>query len=124
MNQSQSSNQETDNDFLITEKRYPITALWIFKSPILIFIVSIIAFVFGLWFPYLVIAFPILLIANPLMRTNFHFALEPKHFMVRQGVLSKKQRIFPYGVIQSVFVKQDLFDRIFGLASFKISESI
>lgn len=106
-----------------TEKNYPITKLWIFKAPIIIFIISIIALFFGRWYPVLVLAFPIYLIANPLIRANFHYSTEPKFFVVRQGVISKKQRHLPYGVIQNVFVKQDLFDRIFGLASLRVENA-
>ena len=110
-------------DKIVTEKDYPITTLWVFKAPIIMFLVSAIALFFGIWFPYLVIAFPILLIINPLNRANFHYSLEDKFFIVRQGILSKKQRTVPYGVIQNVFVKQDLFDRIFGLALLSIENA-
>jgi len=108
---------------LVTEKDYPITKLWIFKTPIIIFVISVAALFFGYWFPYLVIAFPILLIVNPLIRANFHYSTEEKFFVVRQGILSKKQRNLPYGVIQNVFVRQDLFDRIFGLASLRVENA-
>ncbi len=106
-----------------TEKEYPISMLWVFKTPIMIIIVSIIALLFGYWFPYLVLLFIILLIANPLIRANFHYSTEDKFFLVKQGVLSKKQRNLPYGVIQNVFVKQDIFDRIFGLASLRVENA-
>ncbi len=108
---------------VITEKDYPITKLWIFKTPIIIFLVNAVALFFGYYFPYLVLAFPIMLIANPLIRANFHYSLDDKFLIVRQGVISKKQRNMPYGVIQNVFVKQDLFDRIFGLASLRIENA-
>jgi len=108
---------------IVTEKNYPITKLWIFKAPIIIIVISIAALFFGYYFPYLVIALPIYLIANPLIRANFHYATEEKFFTVRQGVFSKKQRNLPYGVIQNVLVKQDWFDRIFGLASFSVENA-
>jgi len=108
---------------IVTEKNYPITKLWIFKAPIIIVVITIVALFFGYYFPYLVIALPIYLIANPLIRANFHYSLDDKYFRVRQGVISKKQRNLPYGVIQNVFVEQDLFDRIFGLASLRIENA-
>jgi uncharacterized membrane protein YdbT with pleckstrin-like domain len=103
-----------------TEKEYPITLLWIFKVPIMMFIVMAIGFAFNIVIPYLVIAFPIYLIANPLIRYYFHYSVEDKYLVVNQGVIKRSQRNLPYGVIQNVFVKQDLFDRIFGLASLRI----
>lgn len=108
---------------LKTEKDYPITALWVFKAPIIILIIGIIGLFFGVWFPYLVIAFPYFLIYNPLVRMNFHYSTEEKFFMVKEGIISKAQRNLPYGVIQNVFVKQDVFDRIFGLASLAVENA-
>lgn len=111
-----------DNE-IVTEKNYPITTLWIFKAPIIIVLISIAALLFGYYFPYLLIALPIYLIANPLIRANFHYSLDDKFFNVKQGVISKKQHHVPYGVIQTVFVKQDIFDRIFRLASLRIENA-
>lgn len=108
---------------IVTEKNYPITTLWIFKAPIICIVITIVALFFGYYFPYLVIAIPIYLIANPLIRINFHYSTEDKFFLIKQGVFSKKQRNLPYGVIQNVFVKQDLFDRIFGLASLRVENA-
>lgn len=108
---------------IVNEKNYPITKLWIFKAPIIIIVISIVALLFGYYFPYLVIALPIYLIANPLIRANFHYSTDEKYFTVRQGVFSKKQRNLPYGVIQNVLVKQDWFDRVFGLASFSVENA-
>lgn len=108
---------------IVTEKEYPITKLWIFKAPIIITVISFVAIIFGYYFPYLLIALPFYLIANPLIRANFHYSTEEKFFVVTQGVFSKKQRNLPYGVIQNVLVKQDLFDRVFGLASFSVENA-
>lgn len=108
---------------IITEKNYPITKLWIFKAPIIIILMNIIALFFGYYFPYLALALPVMLVANPLIRANFHYSLDENFFNVRQGVISKKQRNLPYGVIQNVFVKQDIFDRIFGLASLRVENA-
>ena len=53
----------------------------------------------------------------------FHYSLEEQFLSVRQGFLSKQQRHIPYGVIQNIFIKQDLFDRLFGLASVAIENA-
>lgn len=109
---------------VVSEKDYPITILWIFKSPIIILLVNLIALMVGYYFPVLVAMFPVLLIYNPLVRASFHYRLESKYFFVKSGVISKKERNLPYGVIQNVFVKQDLFDRIFGLATLRVENAI
>jgi len=110
----------TNSEVVKTEKDYPVTWLWVFKAPLIYLILSIVAFLFGYWFPVLVILFPYWLIVNPLTKANFHYALEKDYFVIHQGILSKKQRNLPYGVIQNVLVKQDIFDRIFGLASIMV----
>lgn len=126
-------------DEIITEKNYPIQGLWVFKS--------IIAFLFVLIFlvPYFLISsrpgetskdttinfylvviagFAIFnLIITILRRANFHYSIDEKFLTLKQGVLSKQQRHLPYGVIQNLLVKQDLFDRIFGLASLTIENA-
>ncbi len=106
-----------------TEKEYPITLLWVFKAPIILLFFLIIAFFFGFLLIYALVALPIFLIANPIIRSRFHYSVENKYFVINQGVFRKIQRNLPYGVIQNVFVKQDLFDRIFGLASLKIEDA-
>jgi hypothetical protein len=115
------SSGATLNNFIATEKEYPITTLWVFKAPMIIILLNIVTF--GYYFFYLVLAIPIMLIINPLTKKNFHYSLEKETLIVNQGILSKKQRNLPYGVIQHVFVRQDLFDRIFGLASLRIENA-
>ncbi len=112
-----------ENNKIITENDYPIAKLWMFKAPIIIVLINVVALFFGRYYPVLVLAFPVYLIVNPLIRGNFHYSLEEKFLIIRQGVISKKQRNLPYGVIQNVFVKQDLFERIFGLATLRIENA-
>jgi uncharacterized membrane protein YdbT with pleckstrin-like domain len=111
-------------DNTLTEKNYPITILWIFKAPIIFVAISAVAILFGYWFPYLVILVPFYLIANPLIRKNFHFSTDEKFLVVNHGVFSKKHLNLPYGVIQNIIVKQDWFDRVFGLATLSIENAI
>ncbi len=107
----------------ITEKDYPVTLLWAFKSPIIFGLFLIVLFVVGYYSLPLVFFAIFTLIANPLLRTNFHYSLDEHFFQLKQGVIAKKQRNLPYGVIQNVFLKQDLFDRIFGLATLRIENA-
>jgi uncharacterized membrane protein YdbT with pleckstrin-like domain len=111
------------NDTLITEKVYPVSTLWVIKLPLIFVLVNVVALLFGLYFPYLVLAIPVLLVTNPLNKKSFHYALEDKFLVVDQGFLSKKHRTLPYGVIQNVLLKQDLFDRMFGLANVRIENA-
>lgn len=123
---------------IITEKDFPIREVWILKPVLPHLIMSIILLFIILIFPYYnegILRFKLticiiyfcltifILIDSYIERTNFHFILDKKFLTFKQGLISKKQRNFPYGVIQSIFIKQDLFDRIFGLASLTIENA-
>ena len=60
---------------------------------------------------------------KPLERANFHYILDSQYITIKQGIFSKKERHIPYGVIQHIFVKQDLIDRILGIASLAIENA-
>ena len=114
---------------ILTERDFPIQFVWLYKPLISSLFVALLTFSmmrFG-YTNYFLIAFvvyvPIGFVISVLQRHNFHFALEEKFLLLRQGVLSKEERNVPYGVIQHVFVKQDLFDRVFGLASVAIENA-
>jgi len=124
-------------DEIITEKNYPVQGLWILKS-IIGSLLSLIILVPLLWFSRfseskdseislyipLIIIFAIFhFIVTILRRATFHYSIEGQFLTLKQGILSKQQRHIPYGVIQNLFVKQDLFDRIFGLASLAIENA-
>ena len=114
---------------MLTEQDYPIQFVWLYKS--LIGSLFVVLFTFTMIkfgnINYFLIAFvayaPIAFVVSVLQRHNFHFALEEKFLLLRQGVLSKEERNVPYGVIQHIFVKQDLFDSVFGLASVAIENA-
>lgn len=114
---------------IITEQNYPIQFKWVFKSligMIIYSVVSLILFIFGYYNLYLIILIlytPIYFIILILRRSNFYFSIEDKFLTLKQGILSKQQRHIPYGVIQNVFVKQDIFDRIFNLASLTLENA-
>ncbi len=133
-------------DVIITEKDYPIRGLWVFKSIIYYLVVFIVIAIFffnwsisyddlSLWeslfkdselkiyFWVYVAVVPFSLMMAILRRATFHYSIEPQFLTLRQGILSRQQRHIPYGVIQNLFVKQDLFDRIFGLASLTIENA-
>ena len=117
----------------ITEKNYPIEGKWIFKSAVgsslvLLFFIPIFFLELAkgkfdfVMIIYLVVPLGHFIIVS-LQRANFHYSIEDKFMILNQGILSKQQRNIPYGVIQNIFVKQDLFDRVFGLTSLAIENA-
>lgn len=117
----------------VTEKTYPIQTRWIFKSIFGIafaLVLLIMFYIFGVQGDqinlYAIVYFgsiPIYFIKVLLQRANFHYVLEDKYVTIRQGIFSKQERHIPYGAIQHIFVKQDLIDRIFGIASVAIENA-
>lgn len=123
----------------ITEKEYPIRGLWVIKSIltsgylfILVVVVPLLFYRPNIRNKFEINASLILLIIFIisdsvirifLQRMTFHYAVEEKFLTLEQGIFSKQQRHIPYGVIQNIFVKQDPFDRVFGLASLTIENA-
>jgi len=122
---------------IITEKNYPIQGLWIFKS-VIGYLLSLIILAPYFWllrfseskdseislYILLIIVFAIFhFVITILRRATFHYSIEGQFLTLKQGILSRQQRHIPYGVIQNLLVKQDLFDRIFGLASLVIENA-
>jgi uncharacterized membrane protein YdbT with pleckstrin-like domain len=58
-----------------------------------------------------------------LQRLNFHYFIENDFLTLKQGILAKQEKHIPYGVIQNIFIKQDLLDRVFGLTSLIIENA-
>lgn len=62
----------------------------------------------------LILSAPLIIaILNVLVRTKLHFGIEEKFLVLDEGVISKKHRTMPYGVIQNILVEQNFFGRIF-----------
>jgi len=127
---------------IITEKNYPIQKLWAFKPAINSLLTPLLASSVGLVLLRLnknnkaffhlaisiivgwgILSLIITFIATLLEIANFHYSIREKFLIIKQGILSKQQRHIPYGAIQNLFVKQDLFDRFFGLASLTIENA-
>lgn len=131
LNSSQTSSQIPSAPLVeqITENNYPVQPIWVLKSMlgfVFAFTISIFLLLIGYINFYLILLIlytPIYFIIVVLRRKNFHYLIDKEFMVIKQGVLSKKQRNIPYGVIQNVFVKQDLFDRLFGLASVTIENA-
>lgn len=120
-------------DGVITEHNYPVEGIWVLKS-ILGSLIALLIFgsfyIFGindgetsLYLVIIAVFIPFYIAYAALRRATFHYAIDTKFLNLQQGILNKQQRHIPYGVIQNVFVKQDLFDRLFGLASLALENA-
>ncbi len=124
---------------VINEQNYPIQRRWILES--IIGCVLRLAALFSLilivpsgsrwasfrdifwenpWAWVLYVFFTFLIVADALQRVTFHYSIEDGFLTLRQGVLTREESQIPYGGIQDIFVKQDLLDRVFGLATLTI----
>lgn len=119
----------------VTEKTYPVEDKLLIKSVIQ----SIIGSVFFSFYItgkipnsghdlfiiiFIILAFGLFsFIFAWLWRKFFHYSLGAQFVTVRQGVISKTKRDFPYGVIQNIHVKQDLFDRALGITTIVIENA-
>jgi uncharacterized membrane protein YdbT with pleckstrin-like domain len=118
---------------IITEKTYPIQLLWAAQNLVILIVFVlvfigvisglssilegkdvIISFFYPMWFIFfgIVTYIPVYLTIK-----NFHFSLDKEFITINQGVLSKKQRQLPYGVIQDIVVGQSFVERLFGIAN-------
>lgn len=126
----------------INEQVYPIQPVWILSTILKTIIVNILVFLFvlgiillepsnstrfyGNMIVYVVWSLLALLIHffyMVLTRANYHYSFDDSLLIIRYGILSKKNRNLPYGIIQNITVKQGLADRIFGLATLKIENA-
>src|SRR3989338_3023567 len=112
-----------ENNQIITEKNYSITLRWVLSIPLVLFLINIIIFIFGYIDIRLIIIMIASLVWTPIVRSMFHYSIGEKFLDIKQGVIYKKTRHLPYGVIQTVFVKQNILDRILGIASLSIEDA-
>ena len=123
---------------IITEKKYPVSWLWVLQSISryfsgLIVLVLLLVFspfiqnmVFNLIgdleeiYPYLIIAALIsvgYLMKPILRRKRFHYSFKDNDVKVEQGIISKQEKEILYSTIVNVEIKQDLLDKIYHLYS-------
>lgn len=129
----------------ISEQDYPIHDLWIFKPILGQILGGIIFTIFVLGnhtnspdqvsstnntgasiFIYALIVIVFVTVGTTvrmLQRANYHYLLEDHYLTLKQGIIKKQQRHIPYGVIQNLFIKQDLLDRMFGLGALSIENA-
>lgn len=116
-----------------SEVDFPIESRWRYKHALGV-VIAIIFFIPVLilewetmrFVPYLFLLIsyiPISIIILSLKRSHFHFSVGEDFFTVRQGIVTRLERKIPFSVIQHIFVSQDLFDRVCGLASLTIENA-
>lgn len=71
---------------------------------------------------YFIIAL-FIFIKTVLQRNAFKYEIGESFISFKQGIFSRRERHIPYGVIQNLIIKQDLFDRIFKLASLRLENA-
>jgi membrane protein YdbS with pleckstrin-like domain len=123
----------------VTEKTYRVRSTWLLKSSLqilfsfLVYSVLVVvqnlkhlAYLKKFFLIYLAIFLVVLgvgTLVNYLRRATFHFLIDEKFLTVRQGIIQRQEKHVPYAVIQHVLIKQDLFDRILGLATFAVENA-
>jgi len=128
---------------IVTEKDYSIRNRWIMKLSISnlfisFFTASGVALLFkvasqGIEMPlffYIIIFIPVFLVVFisrivviVLQKEFFHYEIGDKFLTIKQGIISKQQRQLPYSVIQNLFIRQSLLDRIFNLSLLNIENA-
>ena len=118
---------------MITDQTYPIERAWLIESTFFYFLIFPIILIgsfasilsgkpnyeYMLYMP--IVMLPILI--PILKRTTFHYTIDDKYLVLQQGIFSKTQRNIPYGVIQNIYLNQDLSDQVFGLASLTLENA-
>lgn len=122
---------ETPMNTLVSEKDYPIQKKWLLKYlwGYVIFLSIFLGSAFinetntvaNVFFASAIIFVSTFILI--LQRRAYHYSLDEKFMVLKQGVVSRQERNLPYGVIQNILVKQDFLDRILGLASLVIENA-
>jgi len=128
---------------IVTEKNYPIRSRWIIKSSISSFLVSLLlaacivlsifnifsqgsgipTFYFIIYIPIFLIILILRIVITILQREAFHYEIGDKFLTIQQGIISKQQRQLPYSVIQNLFIRQSLLDRMLNLTLLNIQNA-
>jgi len=115
----------------ITEKNYPISIRWVWANVAIslaafplyfLYLISEVGFVFSLITSLLIIIINITVVI--MQRKYYHFEFGDQYITIRQGVIKRKERHLPYGVIQNVMIKRSLSDRLFGLATINVQNAV
>jgi membrane protein YdbS with pleckstrin-like domain len=72
---------------------------------------------------FLVFALPAIII-NSLRRNNFHFSLDDTAIDAQNGIVNKQQLQLPYAAIQDVQISRKISERLFGLATVMVKNTV
>ncbi len=114
---------------ILSDKIYPIQLRWALKEAFkygLFALVALGLFLAGLHDIRLIVGVGVgvyLIVLQFLLRWTFHYSLEEQFLVIRSGIIAKQERHLPYGVIQNVFVRQGVLDRLFKIASLTIENA-
>lgn len=124
----------------VSSTAYPIAAAWFVTSGIgTVFTSFILAFVFGFnvmagiedspaagFFVVLALAIVFSIIGViwlQLWKRSFSWSFAPDFFLIKEGVVSRKETHLPYGTIQDVILEQSVFERLFGISTVRIENA-
>ncbi|MBU0647186.1 PH domain-containing protein [Patescibacteria group bacterium] len=127
---------------IITEKNYPVQKIYIFKATLGSFFILVLIIIFLIFFNLnfgmldkdlgvfsinFIIMFSglvlIRLIIVILQWINFYYSIEENFLTSKQGILLKQQQHISYGNIKNIFIKQNFFDKFFGLFTLIIEDA-
>jgi len=115
-----------------TEREYPVQWIWVLKpmlKTIWIFIyVLFLYFILKERYPLVLflvffLPLPLYCLSVILQKINFHYTIEDKVFVLKQGFITKKQSYIPYGAMQNILISQDLLDKVLGLVTLKVENA-
>ncbi len=58
-----------------------------------------------------------------LWKQSFSWSFTPDFFLIKEGVVSRKETHLPYGTIQDVILEQSVFERLFGISTVRIENA-
>jgi uncharacterized membrane protein YdbT with pleckstrin-like domain len=127
-----------------TEKELPIQVRWLFRESIVqaeTVITTIILWLVYIWFSagnpvisgfdhmfiwligFILILFLASYISKFLYRAYTHYSLDASQISLRDGILTRNERIVQFSVVQNVIIRQDILDVLFGLATVVIENA-
>lgn len=115
----------------VTEKNYPISIRWVWANVAIslaafplyfLYLITEVGFVFSLITSLSVVIINITVVI--MQRKYYHFEFGDQYITIQQGVIKRKERHLPYGVIQNVMIKRSFSDRLFGLATINVQNAV
>lgn len=117
----------SDLESTLTKKDFPVNPIWVLK--VFFYSFTIMLPIIGPVFlnsdgaiPY-ILFLVVDMVYKYISLLLFDFQLDKEYLNVKQGIISRQSRSTPFGVIQQIIIKQDIFDRIFKLKTLIIENA-